>query len=64
MPPTDRRRRIQLEAARNLPIAVATMRILQEDGIGGMYRGFIPNTLKNLPNKGGCEGRRRKGGPR
>ena len=32
----------------------AAATILAEDGIGGMYRGFVPNALKNLPNKGAC----------
>lgn len=46
------RRRIQLEAAQRLPWDKAALAILREDGIGGMYRGFVPNALKNLPNKG------------
>lgn len=31
---------------------VAARTILKEDGLAGMYRGFVPNALKNLPNKG------------
>ncbi len=27
-------------------------KIMQRDGIAGFYRGFVPNALKNLPNKG------------
>lgn len=46
------RRRIQLEAAKSVPWQVAAAAILAEEGIGGMYRGFIPNAIKNLPNKG------------
>jgi len=29
-------------------------KILHREGIGGFYRGFLPNALKNLPNKGEC----------
>lgn len=31
---------------------VAARTILKEDGLAGLYRGFVPNALKNLPNKG------------
>ena len=27
-------------------------KIMQREGIAGFYRGFLPNALKNLPNKG------------
>ena len=27
-------------------------KIMQRDGLAGFYRGFVPNALKNLPNKG------------
>lgn len=46
------RRHIQLNAGKSLPWQVAAMNILQDEGLRGMYRGFVPNTLKNLPNKG------------
>jgi solute carrier family 25 phosphate transporter 23/24/25/41 len=46
------RRRIQLQAARAVPWRVAVAGILAEEGVVGMYRGFVPNALKNLPNKG------------
>lgn len=46
------RRRIQLVSSRALPASAAIAAILTEDGIGGMYRGFLPNAIKNLPNKG------------
>ena len=29
-----------------------TRAIVKEDGFGGLYRGFVPNAIKNLPNKG------------
>jgi solute carrier family 25 phosphate transporter 23/24/25/41 len=46
------RRRIQLEAAAALPWGAVAAGILRDEGVGGMYRGFLPNALKNLPNKG------------
>lgn len=46
------RRRIQLEAARNIPWTMAAGAIVREAGVGGLYRGFLPNAVKNLPNKG------------
>lgn len=46
------RRSIQLESSKAIPWALAASQILREEGIGGMYRGFIPNAVKNLPNKG------------
>lgn len=46
------RRHIQLQAGRSVPWHTAAAMILAEDGIGGLYRGFLPNALKNLPNKG------------
>lgn len=46
------RRRIQLVSAHALPASQAIAQILKVDGIGGMYRGFLPNAIKNLPNKG------------
>jgi hypothetical protein len=27
-------------------------KIIAREGVGGFYRGFLPNALKNLPNKG------------
>lgn len=40
------RRRIQLQAATRVSWGAAASAILREDGIGGMYRGFLPNALK------------------
>jgi len=28
------------------------LRMVNEDGPGSVYRGFVPNAVKNLPNKG------------
>lgn len=46
------RRHIQLQAATRVSWGAAAAAILREDGLAGMYRGFLPNALKNLPNKG------------
>lgn len=32
----------------------ALQKVLDRDGMPGLYRGFLPNALKNLPNKGMC----------
>lgn len=50
--PSCRRRHIQLQAGAHLPWQAAAATILADEGLKGFYRGFIPNTLKNLPNKG------------
>lgn len=45
------RRRIQLQ-----PAGVGVVRVVRDawakEGLRGFYRGFLPNALKNLPNKG------------
>ena len=46
------RRQIQLQSRGRMSMMQATRLILQRDGMPGMYRGFVPNALKNLPNKG------------
>lgn len=46
------RRRIQLEATKAIPWGIAAGAIVRDEGIGGLYRGFLPNAVKNLPNKG------------
>ncbi|GAB4824186.1 hypothetical protein N2152v2_011232 [Parachlorella kessleri] len=46
------RRRIQLSAGQSVAWQAAALTILQDEGVKGFYRGFVPNTLKNLPNKG------------
>ncbi|KAI7839404.1 hypothetical protein COHA_006805 [Chlorella ohadii] len=46
------RRHIQLQAGRSVAFHVAARTILKDDGLAGLYRGFVPNALKNLPNKG------------
>lgn len=46
------RRHIQVQAGRSVAYHTAAAAILRDDGLRGMYRGFLPNALKNLPNKG------------
>ncbi|KAK9856427.1 hypothetical protein WJX84_003372 [Apatococcus fuscideae] len=46
------RRQIQLQSRGRMSMMQAARLILQRDGVPGMYRGFVPNALKNLPNKG------------
>lgn len=46
------RRQIQLQSAGALGARQAFRNIIQRDGVPGLYKGFLPNALKNLPNKG------------
>ena len=47
-----RRRQIQLQSSGSIQVPEMVQRILAREGIPGFYRGFLPNALKNLPNKG------------
>lgn len=46
------RRQIQLQSAGALGARQAFRNIIHRDGVPGLYKGFLPNALKNLPNKG------------
>lgn len=46
------RRQIQLHSASGISIASVVTKALREEGVTSFYRGFVPNALKNLPNKG------------
>lgn len=46
------RRRIQLQIASGTTVSSAMRGIIQEEGVQGLYRGFVANAVKNLPNKG------------
>lgn len=46
------RRQIQLNSEHGLPVAKVVKSIVDEEGVRGLYRGFLPNAIKNLPNKG------------
>ena len=47
-----RRRQIQLQSSGSIQVPEMVQRILAREGVPGFYRGFLPNALKNLPNKG------------
>ena len=46
------RRQVQMESAFSVPVRRVLAKALQAEGVRGLYRGFLPNALKNLPNKG------------
>lgn len=46
------RRRVQLAAGGGASLRAAAAGIAASHGVAGFYRGFVPNCLKNLPNKG------------
>ncbi|KAK9836298.1 hypothetical protein WJX81_003355 [Elliptochloris bilobata] len=46
------RRQIQLQSSGSVQVPEMVRRILAREGVPGFYRGFLPNALKNLPNKG------------
>ena len=47
-----RRRQIQLQSTGGTGPWQVARAIMGRDGLPGFYRGFLPNALKNLPNKG------------
>jgi solute carrier family 25 phosphate transporter 23/24/25/41 len=46
------KRRVQLRAAGGASLAATAAALVAADGVKALYRGFLPNCLKNLPNKG------------
>ena len=46
------RRQIQLDAGGVASLGRVVGAIRQRGGVGAFYAGFVPNALKNLPNKG------------
>ena len=46
------RRQIQIQSAKALPLVSVLRQMYAKEGVLGFYRGFLPNALKNLPNKG------------
>jgi len=46
------RRQIQMQSGGGVAVPEMTRRIFAREGVPGFYRGFLPNALKNLPNKG------------
>ena len=49
-----RRRQVQLQSTVRSSVSAVLKGTLAADGVRGLYRGFVPNALKNLPNKGAC----------
>mmetsp|Transcript_9552 Transcript_9552/g.33280 ORF Transcript_9552/g.33280 Transcript_9552/m.33280 type:complete len:395 (-) Transcript_9552:564-1748(-) len=45
------RRQMQLKGSSYTSVPDAFVKIVQRDGVGGVYRGFVPNAVKNLPNQ-------------
>lgn len=45
------RRQMQLKSSSYASVFDAGKAILARDGVGGMFRGFVPNVIKNAPNK-------------
>ena len=41
-----------MKAGRQLSLAAGASAIMQRGGVSAFYAGFLPNALKNLPNKG------------
>lgn len=46
------RRQIQMQSAARVSALQVARSIYNAQGISGFYRGFLPNALKNMPNKG------------
>lgn len=46
------RRQIQLQTGRAVSAQAVLADAWAKEGLQGFYRGFLPNALKNLPNKG------------
>ena len=44
------RRQMQLKSSTHASVLAAATSIVARDGIMGLYRGFLPNAAKNLPN--------------
>lgn len=44
------RRQMQLKSSTHANVWVAAQAIVARDGVLGLYRGFLPNAAKNLPN--------------
>eukprot|EP00884_Botryococcus_braunii_P015171 jgi/Botrbrau1/23655/Bobra.55_2s0038.1 len=46
------RRQLQLRSGERMPMLATARDMARKGGVLAFYRGFIPNCLKNLPNKG------------
>jgi solute carrier family 25 phosphate transporter 23/24/25/41 len=45
------RRQMQLKSSTYTGVVDAGVSILARDGVGGLFKGFLPNVVKNAPNK-------------
>ena len=45
------RRQMQMKSSTATNIVVAAKNIVATQGVGGLFRGFVPNAVKNMPNK-------------
>ena len=43
---------MQLQSAVQTSVRAVLANTWRTEGVSGLYRGFVPNALKNLPNKG------------
>ena len=41
-----------MQSAARVPARQVVRGVLATEGVAGFYRGFLPNALKNMPNKG------------
>jgi solute carrier family 25 phosphate transporter 23/24/25/41 len=41
---------MQLKSSTHANVLAAALAIVGRDGVAGLYRGFLPNAAKNLPN--------------
>jgi solute carrier family 25 phosphate transporter 23/24/25/41 len=44
------RRQMQMKSSAHANVLAAAAAIVARDGVRGLYRGFLPNAAKNLPN--------------
>ena len=42
---------MQLKSSSYTGVVDAGVSILSRDGVGGLFKGFLPNVVKNAPNK-------------
>jgi solute carrier family 25 (mitochondrial phosphate transporter), member 23/24/25/41 len=49
------RRQIQVQSVARFAMLEVVKRSYCREGLQGFYRGFVPNALKNLPNKGAVD---------
>jgi solute carrier family 25 phosphate transporter 23/24/25/41 len=45
------RRQMQMKSSTATNVVAAAKNIVANQGVGGLFRGFVPNAVKNMPNK-------------